>query len=78
MLCNISSVGLSFILAASHGERDRTATNTTTNAMNADGTDRRTVFADPLDGLVYIILCQTTNERNAIRHIQAMTEEYVS
>ncbi|KAI9041416.1 endonuclease III domain-containing protein [Aspergillus affinis] len=62
------------ILSASHGERDPTATT----VMNADGMDRPTVFADPLDGLVYAILCQATNERNAIRQVQAMIEEYGS
>lgn len=62
------------ILVATHGERDPTATN----AMNADGMDRPTVFADPLDGLIYGILCQATNERNAIRQIQAMNKEYGS
>ncbi|KAK4868504.1 hypothetical protein LT330_007230 [Penicillium expansum] len=62
------------ILVASHGERDPTATN----AMNADGFDRPTVFTDPLDGLVYGLLCQATNERNAIRQVQAMVKEYGS
>ncbi|EKV12261.1 Base excision DNA repair protein [Penicillium digitatum PHI26] len=62
------------ILTASHGERDPNATD----AMNADGLDRPTVFPDPLDGLVYAILCQATNERNAIRQVQSMIGEYGS
>lgn len=62
------------ILAALHGEREPEAAN----AMNADGMDRPTVFPDPLDGLVYGLLCQATNERNAIRQVQAMIEEYGS
>lgn len=62
------------ILTAAHGDRDPAATN----AMNADGLDRPSVFADPLDGLVYGILCQATNELNAIRQVRSMTTEYGS
>ena len=36
------------ILTAAYGERDLTATN----AMNADGIDRPSVFPDPLDRLL--------------------------
>ncbi|KGO68800.1 DNA glycosylase [Penicillium italicum] len=62
------------ILTASHGERDPDATN----AMNVDGIDRPSVFPDPLHGLIYALLCQATNERNAIRQVGAMTKEYGS
>ncbi|KAJ6113427.1 Base excision DNA repair protein [Penicillium sp. IBT 18751x] len=62
------------ILAKLHGDRNPTATD----AMNADGIDRPSVFKDPLDGLIYGILCQATNERNAIRQIQSMNDEYGS
>lgn len=62
------------ILTAYHGERDPAASN----AMNADGVDRPSTFADPLDGLVYGILCQATNERNAIRQIKSMIDKYGS
>lgn len=44
--------------------------------MTADGLDRPTVFVYPLDGLIYGVLCQSTNERNAIRQIKAMIQEY--
>lgn len=59
-------------LAALHGDRDPTAAD----AMNADGVDRPSSFPDPLDGLVYAVLCQATNERNAIRQVNAMAETY--
>ncbi|KAJ6004301.1 DNA glycosylase [Penicillium canescens] len=52
-------------LAALHGDRDPAAAN----AMNADGFDPPSTFSDPLDGLVYAVLCQATNERNAIRQV---------
>lgn len=46
--------------------------------MTADGMERPSSFPDVLDGLVYGLLCQATNERNAIRQVSAMDGVYKS
>lgn len=60
------------ILADLHGDRDPLAGN----AMTADGMDRPCVFPDVLDGLLYGVLWQATNENNAIRQVNSMRYVY--
>jgi endonuclease III len=62
------------VLADLHGDRDPLSSN----AMNADGMDRPSSFPDVLDGLVYGLLCQATNENNAIRQVSSMDAQYGS
>ncbi|KAH8426307.1 uncharacterized protein LDX57_004053 [Aspergillus melleus] len=46
------------------------------NAMTADGTEWPSVFLDVLVGLLYGVLCQATNENNAIRQVNSMKHAY--
>ncbi|KAL4885958.1 DNA glycosylase [Aspergillus karnatakaensis] len=46
--------------------------------MNADGVDRPTRFPDVLHGLIYGVLCQATNEQNAIRQVHSLDKTYGS
>lgn len=62
------------ILTNLHGPRDPLAGN----AMNADGVARPSQFPDVLHGLVYGVLCQATNEQNAIRQVHSMDKTYGS
>ncbi|OOF90449.1 hypothetical protein ASPCADRAFT_211991 [Aspergillus carbonarius ITEM 5010] len=57
-----------------HGPRDPLSSD----AMNADGVARPSHFPDVLHGLIYGVLCQATNEQNAIRQLGSLDKTYGS
>lgn len=63
------------ILTKLHGPRDPLSGE----ALDADGLDGRpSQFPDVLHGLIYGVLCQATNERNAIRQVHGLDKVYGS
>ncbi|RAK71492.1 endonuclease III domain-containing protein [Aspergillus fijiensis CBS 313.89] len=63
------------ILTKLHGPRDPLSSE----ALDADGLDGRpSQFPDVLHGLIYGVLCQATNERNAIRQVHGLDKVYGS
>ncbi|KAL4964289.1 endonuclease III domain-containing protein [Aspergillus stella-maris] len=62
------------ILTKLHGARDPLSSN----AMNADNVARPSSFPDVLHGLVYGVLCQATNEQNAIRQVHSLDKTFGS